>query len=120
MRFQGFIDGRWQDARSGATIEVVDPAVQSAIGTVPDMGETETLAAIGAAERAFKPWKRRTHAERAALLDTWFSLMVEHEEDLARILTWNRASRSARRGERSATAPASSNGSQRRRGASTA
>ena len=88
LRFQGFIDGRWQDARSGATIEVVDPAVQSAIGTVPDMGETETLAAIGAAERAFKPWKRRTHAERAALLDTWFSLMVEHEEDLARILTW--------------------------------
>ncbi|SHJ92711.1 succinate-semialdehyde dehydrogenase / glutarate-semialdehyde dehydrogenase [Aureimonas altamirensis DSM 21988] len=88
LRFQGFIDGRWQDARSGATIEVVDPAVQSAIGTVPDMGEAETLAAIEAAERAFKLWKRRTHAERAALLDTWFALMVEHEEDLARILTW--------------------------------
>ncbi|WP_279482441.1 NAD-dependent succinate-semialdehyde dehydrogenase [Aureimonas sp. SK2] len=88
LRFQGLIDGRWQDAGSGATIEVVDPASQGAIGTVPDMGETETLAAIAAAERAFKPWKRKTHAERASLLEAWHALMVKHEEDLARILTW--------------------------------
>ncbi|WP_062219074.1 NAD-dependent succinate-semialdehyde dehydrogenase [Aureimonas sp. D3] len=87
LRFQGLIDGAWQDARSGATVEVMDPAKNEAIGTVPDMGEAETRAAIQAAERAFSPWKRKTHAERAALLEKWFALMVEHEEDLAQILT---------------------------------
>ncbi|MFL4991087.1 MAG: NAD-dependent succinate-semialdehyde dehydrogenase [Microvirga sp.] len=87
LRFQGLIDGRWQDARSAATVEVLDPASQSAIGTVPDMGKEETRAAIEAAGRAFAPWKRKTHAERAALIEAWHGLMVEHEEDLARILT---------------------------------
>ena len=87
LRFQGLIDGRWQDARSAATVEVLDPASQSAIGTVPDMGKEETRAAIEAAGRAFAPWKRKTHAERAALIEAWHGLMIEHEEDLARILT---------------------------------
>ncbi|MGY3452229.1 NAD-dependent succinate-semialdehyde dehydrogenase [Bradyrhizobium sp. USDA 4353] len=87
LRFQGLIDGRWQDAASGATLEVLDPATQAAVGTVPDMGEAETRAAIDAARRAFAPWKQKTHAERAALLEAWHALMLEHEDDLARILT---------------------------------
>src|SRR3954471_11562076 len=87
LRFQGLIDGRWQDARSAATVEGLDPPRQSTMGTVPDMGKEETRAAIEAAGRAFAPWKRKTHAERAALIEAWHGLMVEHEEDLARILT---------------------------------
>lgn len=87
LRFQGLIDGRWQDAGSGGKHEVVDPATQNAIGTVPDMGEAETRVAIEAAERAFKPWKRKTHTERAALIEAWHALMIEHQEDLARILS---------------------------------
>ena len=51
LRFQGLIDGRWQDAGSGGKHEVVDPATQNAIGTVPDMGEAETRVAIEAAEQ---------------------------------------------------------------------
>ena len=87
LRFQGLIGGAWADASSGATVDVVDPATQASIGTVPDMGEAETRAAIEAAERAFGPWKRKTHAERAALIEAWHALMIEHEEDLAQILT---------------------------------
>ena len=55
LRFQGLIDGRWQDARSAATVEVLDPASQSAIGTVPDMGKEETRAAIEAAGVLSRP-----------------------------------------------------------------
>ena len=87
LRSQGLIDGAWRDALSGATVEVVDPARQSQIGTVPDMGEAETRAAIKAAERAFAPWKRKTHAERATLVEAWHALIIEHTEDLAQILT---------------------------------
>jgi succinate-semialdehyde dehydrogenase/glutarate-semialdehyde dehydrogenase len=87
FRQRGLISETWQDARSGKTVDVINPATQSVLGTVPDMGSAETRAAIEAAARAYKTWKKKTHAERAALLEAWHALMLEHEEDLARILT---------------------------------
>jgi succinate-semialdehyde dehydrogenase/glutarate-semialdehyde dehydrogenase len=88
FRQRGLIGQAWQDARSGKTVDVISPATQSVLGTVPDMGAAETRDAINAASRAFKVWKKKTHAERAALLETWYALMLEHEEDLAHILTF--------------------------------
>ncbi|MEJ2036434.1 MAG: NAD-dependent succinate-semialdehyde dehydrogenase, partial [Maritimibacter sp.] len=87
LRQQGLIGGVWQDATSGMTVNVIDPASQSVLGTVPDMGGNETRAAIEAAEKAFKGWKARTHAERAKLLERWHDLMIDNLEDLALILT---------------------------------
>jgi succinate-semialdehyde dehydrogenase/glutarate-semialdehyde dehydrogenase len=88
FRQRGLIGQAWQDARSGKTVDVISPATQSVLGTVPDMGAAETRDAINAASRAFKVWKKKTHAERAALLEAWYALMLEHEEDLAHILTF--------------------------------
>ena len=82
------VGGSWQDAKSGKTVDVISPATQPVLGTVPDMGVAETRDAIEAASRAFKIWKKKTHAERAALLEAWYALMLEHEEDLAHILTF--------------------------------
>lgn len=87
FRQQALIDGQWTAAASGTTIDVIDPATQSVIGTVPDMGTDETRAAIAAAAAAYAPWKKKTHAERAALLEAWHALMLQHIEDLALILT---------------------------------
>ncbi|MBP1860314.1 NAD-dependent succinate-semialdehyde dehydrogenase [Rhizobium herbae] len=87
FRQHALIAGQWTPAASGNTIDVIDPASQSAIGTVPDMGTAETCAAIEAASAAYAPWKKKTHAERAALLESWHALMLEHIEDLALILT---------------------------------
>jgi succinate-semialdehyde dehydrogenase/glutarate-semialdehyde dehydrogenase len=88
FRQSGLVDGSWQDARSGKTVDVISPATQLVLGTVPDMSAAETREAIEAASRAFKVWKKKTHAERAILLEQWYNLMLEHEEDLARILTF--------------------------------
>ncbi|MGY5801529.1 NAD-dependent succinate-semialdehyde dehydrogenase [Rhizobium sp. LEGMi12c] len=87
FREMGLIDGAWIAAASGATVDVHDPAKQAAIGTVPDMGSAETRNAITAAERAQRSWKRKTNAERAALLEAWHDLMLENVDDLALILT---------------------------------
>ncbi|MBK0022090.1 NAD-dependent succinate-semialdehyde dehydrogenase [Brucella pseudogrignonensis] len=87
FRQQGLIGGVWQDAASGATVDVTNPASLSTLGTIPDMSGKETRAAIDAAAEAFKLWKKKTHAERAALLERWFALMIEHEQDLALLLT---------------------------------
>ena len=87
FRQQALIGGSWVPATPGSTLDVSDPATQSVIGTVPDMGGDETRLAIEAAEAAYAPWRRRTHAERAALLESWHGLMIAHLEDLALILT---------------------------------
>jgi succinate-semialdehyde dehydrogenase / glutarate-semialdehyde dehydrogenase len=84
---QALIGGVWQDARTKATVDVVNPASQDVLGTIPDMGTDETRAAINAAAEAFKSWEARTHAERAALLERWHDLMRQHEQDLALLLT---------------------------------
>ena len=87
FRERALIGGAWVEAASGARVAVVDPATGATLGHVPDVSATETRAAIEAAEAAFGPWRRRTHAERAALLEAWFALMLDHADDLARILT---------------------------------
>jgi succinate-semialdehyde dehydrogenase / glutarate-semialdehyde dehydrogenase len=87
FRQQGLIGGQWLDAVSGKAIDVIDPATQAVLGTAPDMGKADTVAAIKAAEAAFETWKKTTNAERASLLDAWHALMIDHLEDLALILT---------------------------------
>ena len=87
FRQQALIGGNWRDANAKATVDVIDPASQQVLGTIPDMGRDETRAAIDAAADAFKRWKKNTHAERAALLERWHELMRHHEQDLALLLT---------------------------------
>ena len=87
FRQQGLIGGQWQAALSGKTVDVIEPATQAVLGTVPDMGRDQTRAAIAAAAEASRAWRAKTTAERAALLEAWHGLMIAHLDDLARILT---------------------------------
>ena len=87
FRQQALIGGDWVDAASAATLEVCDPATGERIGSVPDMGAAEAVAAIEAAHAALAGWKARTAKERAALLRKWFELILQHEDDLAAIMT---------------------------------
>ncbi|HEX3911958.1 MAG TPA: NADP-dependent succinate-semialdehyde dehydrogenase [Steroidobacteraceae bacterium] len=82
-----FIDGGWTAADSGATIDVKNPATLQKLGTVPNMGAAETRRAIAAAAAAMPAWKARTAKERAVILRRWFDLMLEHQEDLAALMT---------------------------------
>jgi succinate-semialdehyde dehydrogenase/glutarate-semialdehyde dehydrogenase len=87
LRQQCYVDGEWIDAAAGGTIEVTNPATGEAIGTVPALTGEETRTAIEAAEAAWEGWRSKTGKQRAGLLRNWFSLMLEHQEDLARLMT---------------------------------
>jgi len=87
MREQCYIDGEWVDADSGDVIEVTNKATGEVIGTVPKMGAAETRRAIGAANAALPAWRAKTAKERAAILRRWYELMLEHQEDLAVLMT---------------------------------
>ena len=79
--------GQWVGADSAETFTVTNPANGQVIAEVPRMGKVETIRAIQAAEAAQKQWKMLTAKARAAILKRWFDLMIEHHEDLAKILT---------------------------------
>ncbi|MBO6784306.1 MAG: aldehyde dehydrogenase family protein, partial [Alphaproteobacteria bacterium] len=87
FRQKCYVNGEWADADSGETIDVTNPADGSVIGTVPRMGASETRRAIEAAEDAQKEWRKLTGKERAAVLRKWYELMMEHQEDLAVLMT---------------------------------
>jgi succinate-semialdehyde dehydrogenase/glutarate-semialdehyde dehydrogenase len=87
LREQAFVGGQWCDADGSETFPVRNPATGELLAAVPRMGASETRRAIEAAERAFGPWRDRPAAERAAILRRWRDLMIEHRDDLARLLT---------------------------------
>src|ERR1700676_4497726 len=82
-----FIDGAWVGADSGAALDVKNPATAQKLGSVPNMGAAETRRAIAAAAAALPAWKARAAKERAIIMRRWFDLMVEHQEDLATLMT---------------------------------
>ncbi|MFZ0007850.1 MAG: NADP-dependent succinate-semialdehyde dehydrogenase [Steroidobacteraceae bacterium] len=87
LRTRAYIAGKWQDAASGATRAVVNPATRETIGTVPDMGAAEARRAVEAAAQAFPAWAARTAKERAAVMRRWYELMMANQEDLATLMT---------------------------------
>ena len=87
VREQCYINGEWVDAVSGETIEVTNKATGEVLGTVPKMGAAETRRAIEAANKAMPAWRAQTAKERAIILRNWYNLMLENQEDLARIMT---------------------------------
>lgn len=87
FRQQAYVDGAWLDADGGQTLEVNNPAGGEVLGTVPKMGAAETRRAIEAAERALPAWRDLTAKERSQTLRRWFELIMQNQEDLARLMT---------------------------------
>lgn len=84
---QAFINGQWCLADSGKTISVNNPSTQELLGTVPNMGAAETRRAIEAANSALPAWRAKTAKQRSEIMQRWYALMLEHQDDLARIMT---------------------------------
>jgi succinate-semialdehyde dehydrogenase/glutarate-semialdehyde dehydrogenase len=58
FKSQGYINGKWVDAKSSKTFEVHNPANGALIGRVPEMGTVEeTEEAIKVAKTAFNEWR---------------------------------------------------------------
>jgi len=87
FRQQAYIDGKWCDADDGKTVVVTNPASGEYLGTVPEMGATETGRAIAAANTAWKGWREKLAKERSAILRKWHDLILANVDDLAAIMT---------------------------------
>jgi acyl-CoA reductase-like NAD-dependent aldehyde dehydrogenase len=82
--YQQHIDGAWTAAASGGTWDVINPATEEVVRTVPFGGREDCRAAIEAAARAFPVWSRLTAYDRGAILQRAAARMRELADDLAR------------------------------------
>src|SRR5208282_6662517 len=87
FRQQCYLNGEWIDAGNRATFAVNNPADDSVLGHVPNMGAAETRSAIEAANTAWPGWRGKTARERSAILRRWNDLILANAEDLANLMT---------------------------------
>src|SRR6056300_258653 len=87
LQTQAFINNQWVDGENGATFDVSNPARGDVIAQVADLSRADLARAIDGAEAAQKKWAALTAKERCNILRNWYNLMMEHQSDLAMILT---------------------------------
>lgn len=87
FRQQVYINGKWSNSNSGQTTDVINPSSAKILGSVPNCGAEEAKLAIEAASSAWPMWRSKTAKERAKVMRRWYELMMENQEDLARLMT---------------------------------
>ena len=82
-----YIDGAFTQGQAAEWIEVIDPATEEVLETVPRGTAADAEAAVAAASGAFDGWRRTSANERATLLHTAAAQMRAHHDALVRLLT---------------------------------
>ncbi|MFV0322015.1 MAG: NAD-dependent succinate-semialdehyde dehydrogenase [Alphaproteobacteria bacterium] len=83
---KAYINGQWQD--TAESYDVLNPADTSLLAKVSFCGAKEANAAINAAQQALADWQGYTANQRGQILRRWAELMLENQEDLARIMVY--------------------------------
>lgn len=81
------VNNQWAGKLADSSIAVTDPATGNVIGHVPSLTAKQVNRAIESAESAFYQWRDVPLRERCEKLFRWYQLILEHEEELAGILT---------------------------------
>jgi len=84
---QLFINGQWQDAASGKSLAVFNPATGQEIGRVAHAGVADLDAALAAAQKGFEVWRDMPAIERSKLMRRAAALLRERAGNIARLLT---------------------------------
>jgi aspartate-semialdehyde dehydrogenase len=82
-----YVDGRWIHSERADSIAVTNPADQNVIGHVPMLDQAQIVSAVDAADRAFQSWRWMPQQKRSAVLLRWHELIMQHQADLAGILS---------------------------------
>ncbi|HSK50616.1 MAG TPA: aminobutyraldehyde dehydrogenase [Solirubrobacterales bacterium] len=82
---RGTIDGRPWDPEEGERIDVVNPATEEVLASVPEAGEAGVAEAVASSARAFDGWRRTVPKDRATALFALAAAIEEHAEELAEL-----------------------------------
>lgn len=81
-----YIDGAWREGGAGRTFEVINPATEEVIGTVPRAESSDIDDALAAAERAFPGWRDTSTAERSRILLRAVALLRERASEIGELM----------------------------------
>lgn len=90
--FKNYINGHWQDACSGKTTDIINPANGKIIGKATVSGEEDINSAIDSAKNSFYisgKWRRMSAQDRANVLFKIADLMTLAKDELSMIETEN-------------------------------
>ena len=79
-----YIGGKWE---AGQGIPVLDPSTGNTLAEVPDASIDDAMRAVDAAEAAASEWRRTPPRQRSEILRRWFTLMTDHAEELALLIS---------------------------------
>ena len=82
-----YINGKWVPASGGEKIEVINPATEEIIGTVPVGTEDDLNDAILAARSAFPSWSKSSIEERQGYLNAISAAISEKGDQIAEVIT---------------------------------
>lgn len=83
---QHYINGQYVDSQNKKTFKNINPATEEVLGTVAEGGKEEVDLAVAAARRALQgSWKNFTVAERSKVLRRIGDLILENQEEFARL-----------------------------------
>ncbi|MYX31783.1 aldehyde dehydrogenase family protein [Streptomyces sp. SID8381] len=82
-----YIDGAWRPAAGRDVIEVVNPADEQVIATVPAGTAEDVAAAVRAARAALPGWAAAPPAERAARLAALRDVLAARKDEIAETVT---------------------------------
>ncbi len=85
LKTDALINGKW--IKGKARFDVIDPATGQKLADVADLTPKDVKAAISAADAAWIGWRQSTAKQRHALLMKWFALLMDNQDDLARLMT---------------------------------
>lgn len=81
-----FINGQFVESQNKKSFENINPATEEKLGTIAEGGKEEVDFAVAAAKRALQgSWKTTTLAERSKILRRIGDLILERQEELARL-----------------------------------
>jgi acyl-CoA reductase-like NAD-dependent aldehyde dehydrogenase len=81
------IGGEWRQGAAHEELEVVNPATEEVVDSVPSASPEDVELAVATAKRAFGEWSRTDVEQRAAILAKAAALIEENAKDLAATLT---------------------------------
>src|SRR5205085_563989 len=81
------IGGEWRQAAAHEQLEVLNPATEAVVDTVPAGSREDVELAVATAKRAFAEWSGTDVEQRAAILGKAAALIEEHAGELAATLT---------------------------------
>ena len=85
LKTGALVNGQWLAGSS--EFEVTDPSSGQVLARVANLGADEAMVAVAAANAALPAWREKTGKQRHALLMRWYQLLMDNQDDLARIMT---------------------------------